>query len=183
MARLKPLASDDMNEAQQQIYSEIAGGKRGTVPAPLQIWLRSPELANLAQKLGEFLRYSTSLPPYLSELAILVTARFWTSQYEWYVHKNMALKAGLEPEIIEAIATRQTPEFKSSEAQVLYDFSRSLHQNHQVPDDLYSQAVAVLGELAVVELVGLLGYYTLISMTLNAFEVELPAGAEIELLP
>jgi 4-carboxymuconolactone decarboxylase len=181
MARLKPLDSAEMSEEQQQIYAEIAGGKRGSVPAPLQIWLRSPVLATHAQRLGEFVRYNTSLPPRLSELAILVTARFWTSQYEWYAHKKMALKAGLDLAIVEAIATRRPPHFVQTDEQVVYDFSTALHTNHQIPDDLYQQATATLGEQAVVELVGLLGYYTLISMTLNAFEVEVPEGETPEL--
>lgn len=181
MARITPLASSQMNEEQQQIYSEIAAGKRGSVPAPLQIWLRSPELARHAQKLGEFVRYNTSLPPRLSELAILVTARFWTSQYEWNAHKKMALKAGLDPAIIEAIATRQPPGFDKPDEQVVYDFSRTLHRDHQLPDNLYQTAIETLGEQAVVELVGLLGYYTLISMTLNTFEVSVPEGEVAEL--
>lgn len=181
MARIIPLASAEMSEEQRQIYSDIVAGKRGTVPAPLQIWLRSPELASRAQKLGEFVRYQTSLPPRLSELAILVTARFWTSHYEWAAHKRMALQAGLDPALIQAIATRQPPTFQQFDEQLVYDFSQSVHRDHQVPGNLYQSAIDTLGERAVVELVGLLGYYTLISMTLNVFEVEVGEGETPEL--
>jgi 4-carboxymuconolactone decarboxylase len=181
MARIANLNPAELNEQQRQIYAEIAGGKRGSVPAPLQIWLRSPELANRAQRLGEFVRYDTSLPPRLSELAILVTARLWTSHYEWNAHKKMALKAGVAPEIIEAIANRQPPPFKEKDAEIVYQFSQSLHRDHQISDELYQRAIATLGAQAVVELVGLLGYYTLISMTLNTFEVEVPEGELPEL--
>jgi 4-carboxymuconolactone decarboxylase len=181
MARIRPFALADMSEEQRRIYSEIVAGKRGRVPAPLEIWLRSPQLAGHAQKLGEFVRYQTSLSPRLSELAILVTARFWTSHYEWAAHKKMALQAGLNPALIEAIARRQPPHFEHLDEQLVYDFSQAAHRDHKVADDLYQSAIATLGEQAVIELVGLLGYYTLISMTLNVFEVEVREGETPEL--
>ncbi len=183
MARITPLPPSLMDERQQKIHSEIAGGRRGTVPAPLEVWLRSPELADRAQKLGEFARYGTSLPPRLSELAILVTARFWTAHYEWAAHKIFALKAGLDPVIIADIAARREPKFNDPTEVLVYEFSQTLHREHKVKDELYQKALEVLGEKAVVELVGILGYYTLISMTLNVFEIEVPTGSEIELQP
>jgi 4-carboxymuconolactone decarboxylase len=136
----------------------------------------------LAQKLGEFVRYETTLPPRLSELAILIIARHWTAQFEWTAHKAEALKGGLDPEIIEDIANRRAPRFKNPDEPVVYDFSVSLNQTHAVPDELYQRAVATIGLRGVVELVGILGYYTLISMTLNTFEI-LPEGTAPELTP
>jgi 4-carboxymuconolactone decarboxylase len=170
-----------MTEPQRRVADEIASGKRGRIPPPMQAWLRSPELAARAQKLGEFLRYDTVLGPRLSELAILVTARFWTSHYEWHAHRSEALKAGVDPAIIAAIAKRETPVFSDEVARTVYDYATALHSAHLVSDHLHGRAVAELGERGVAELVGLLGYYTLISMTINAFQIDLPEGAIPEL--
>ncbi len=112
-----------------------------------------------------------------------MTARHWNAQYEWYAHKKMALAAGLDPNIIAAINHRHVPDFNDRKAQLVYEFSESLHENHNVPKLLYTEAIEMLGETGVVELVGLLGYYALVSMTLNTFEVELPEGETSDLVP
>ena len=112
-----------------------------------------------------------------------MTARRWTAQYEWFAHKREALKAGLDPAIIDAIATRQTPILPDAASQAVYDYANALHETHHVPRPIHDAAVAALGERGVVELVGLLGYYTLVAMTLNAFEFDLPEGEQPELLP
>jgi 4-carboxymuconolactone decarboxylase len=182
MPRIKIRAPEDMTEQQRRVYNEAVAGRRGRAPAPLLAWLESPVLADRAQRLGEFVRYETSLPPRLSELAILVTARYWTAQFEWTAHKAEALKAGLDPEIIDDIANRRPPRFKNPDEPVVYDFSFGLNRMHAVPDNLYAKAVAMIGLRGVVELVGILGYYTLISMTLNTFEIE-PEGKVVELNP
>lgn len=181
MARvhLPPLSA--MTSDERQVYEEAVAGRRGHAPAPMTAWLKSPELARRAQKLGEFVRYETTLPPHLSELAILITARHWTSHYEWQVHKKEGLRAGIDPETIEAIARRRLPAFKTDEERVVYDVSTTLLEVHGIPDDLYRAAARALGERGVVELVGLLGYYALVSMTLNAFEIGLPEATAPEL--
>lgn len=179
MPRIKPRTPEEMNEEQRQAYNETVAGRRGRMPAPLIAWLESPVLASRAQKLGEFVRYETTLPPRLSELAILIIARQWTAQFEWTAHKAEALKGGLDP-VIEDIAIRRPPRFKNPDEPVVYNFSVSLNQTHAVPDELYQKAVATIGLRGVVELVGILGYYTLISMTLNTFEI-LPEGTVPEL--
>ena len=180
MARIKRRTVEEMNEEQLQAYNETVAGRRGRMPAPLIAWLESPVLASRAQKLGEFVRYETTLPPRLSELAILTIARHWTAQFEWTAHKAEALKGGLHPEIIEDIASRRPPRFKNPDEPVVYDFSVALNQTHAVSEKLYQTAVATIGLRGVVELVGILGYYTLISMTLNAFEI-MPEGTAPEL--
>lgn len=180
MARVKIRAPEEMSEEQRRVYNDTIAGKRGRVPAPLVAWLESPVLADRAQKLGEFMRYETSLPPRLSELAILVVARYWTAQFEWTAHKAEALKAGLDPEIIDDIGQRRAPRFKNADEPVIYEFSVALLQKHEVPEELYRRAVGKFGQRAVVELVGILGYYTLISMTLNTFEIQ-PEGSVPEL--
>ena len=181
--RVRDLTREQMNEAQRRVADEAASGKRGRVPAPLRAWIHSPEFGARAQRLGEFLRYDTVLGPQLSELAILVTARFWTSHYEWYAHKREALKAGVDPAVIAAIGARRMPALTDTKARAVYDYAVALHETHLVPEPVHSAALRELGEDGLVELVGLLGYYTLVSMTLNAFEIGLPEGEMPELKP
>jgi 4-carboxymuconolactone decarboxylase len=170
-----------MNADQKQTYDESIAGKRGAPPAPMMAWLNSPEMARHATRLGGVLRFDTQFPAKLSEIAILVTARHWTSHYEWYAHKRLALKGGMDPKIIDDIRDRRTPHFDDPKAKMIYDVSRSLHEGHRVSKPLYDDAVAMLGERGVVEIIGLCGYYTMVSMTLNTFEFELPEGQVSEL--
>lgn len=179
--RISTINPEAMPPEQRRIAEEAASGKRGRVPAPLRAWIHSPEFGARAQRLGEFLRYDTRLGPALSELAILVTARHWTSHYEWFVHKREALKAGLDPAVIEAIAERRKPAFSDPRAAAVYDYSAALLETRAVPQPVHEAAVAALGEAGTVELVGVLGYYALVSMTLNAFEIGLPEGELPEL--
>ncbi|WP_026190498.1 carboxymuconolactone decarboxylase family protein [Methylobacterium sp. WSM2598] len=181
--RLRDLAREEMSEAQARVADEAAAGKRGRVPAPLRAWIYSPELGARAQRLGEFCRYETSLGPRLSELAILVVARSFTSHYEWFAHKREALKAGLDPEIVADIAARRTPHFTDDAARAVHDYVTVLLSTHRVPDAVHAAAVQVLGEQGVVELVGVLGYYILVALTLNAFEIGLPEGEVSDLAP
>lgn len=180
MARIKIRTPEEMTQEQRRVYDDTVRGRRGRMPAPLAAWLESPVLADRAQKLGEFVRYETSLLPRLSELAILVVARHWTAQFEWSAHKAEALKAGLAQGIIDDIAARRTPRFPDEDERAIYEFSASLNQRHGVSDELYRATAERIGLRGVVELVGILGYYTLISMTLNAFEIE-PEGHNPEL--
>ena len=177
MSRLSVPTLDEMTAEQRAVYDATVAGRRGRTPANVMAWLHSPELASRAQQLGEFVRYNTTLSPRLSELAILLVARQWTSQYEWAVHSGEAVRAGLPAHIINAIASRATPQFESAEEQALFDFSTALLDTHQVPNGVYANAVGALGERATVELVGILGYYTLVAMTLNGFAIDPPAGS------
>jgi 4-carboxymuconolactone decarboxylase len=179
--RLKLLSPGEMNADQKQTYDESIVGKRGKPPAPMMAWLNSPEMARHATRLGGFLRFDTLFPAKLSEIAILVTARHWTSHYEWYAHKRLALQGGMDPQIIEAIRDRRTPTFDDAKAQMIYEVSKSLHEGHGVAKTLYDEAVKVLTERGIVEVIGLCGYYTMVSMTLNTFEFELPEGEVPEL--
>ncbi len=176
MSRVPDLSINDMNETQRKVHDEIVAGPRGGVGGPLNVWLRSPALADRAQKLGEFARFQSSLPPRLSELAILITARHWSAQYEWFAHEPIAREAGLKDAIIAAIKARQRPRFEAADEEAVYDFSVHLHHDRTVDEVTYRRTVAVLGEASVVDLVGILGYYVLVAMTLNAFEVLVPDG-------
>lgn len=161
---------------QKEVSEAIASGPRGGVRGPLAIWLHRPELAARAQELGRYCRYDTLLGEKLSELAILVTGRIFGSEYEWQVHKEFALKAGLSPDVIEAIRLNQRPSFDDPAQEVVHDVARAAHEERDVNDALYARTVAVIGEAALVDLVGLLGYYTLISLTINVFKVPPPGN-------
>ena len=176
MTRVRQLSPDEMTPAQRAVYDAILAGPRAAIGGPFMPWLQSPDLADRAQNLGAFVRFETSLPSRLSELAILVTARHWTAQYEWWAHEPIALKAGLNAGIVAAIKSRQRPRFAAEDEELVYDFASTLHAEHRVDDDLYARAQTMLGEPAVVELVGILGYYTLVAMTLNVYEMPLPEG-------
>jgi 4-carboxymuconolactone decarboxylase len=179
--RLKLISPSEMNADQKQTYDESIAGKRGAPPPPMLAWLNSPEMARHATRLGGFLRFDTLFPAKLSEIAILVTARHWTSHYEWYAHKRLALKGGMDPKIIEDIRDRRTPHFDDPKGQMIYDVSKSLHEGHGLSRSLYEEAEKVLTVRGLVEIIGLCGYYTMVSMTLNTFEFDLPKGEVSEL--
>jgi 4-carboxymuconolactone decarboxylase len=179
--RLKLLSPSEMSPDQKETYDESIAGKRGAPPAPMMAWLNSPEMARHATRLGGVLRFDTIFSAKLSEIAILVTARHWTSHYEWYAHKRLALKGGMDPKIIEDIRDRRTPSFDDPKGQMIYDVARSLHEAHGLSTALYDEAVKVLTLRGLVEIIGLCGYYTMVSMTLNTFEFDLPEGEVSEL--
>jgi 4-carboxymuconolactone decarboxylase len=179
--RLKLLSPGEMSPDQKSTYDESIASKRGKPPPPMMAWLNSPEMAKHATRLGAFLRFDTLFPAKLSEIAILVTARHWTSHYEWYAHKRLALNGGMDPKIIDDIRDRRTPKFDDPKGQMIYEVAKSLHEGHGLSKGLYEDAVKVLGERGLVEIIGLCGYYTMVSMTLNTFEFELPDGQVSEL--
>jgi 4-carboxymuconolactone decarboxylase len=175
-SRMPLIDTAQLTPAQQQVYDAIASGPRGAVRGPLAVWLTSPDLADKAQNLGAFCRYGTSLPPRLSELAILVTGAHWQAGYEWFAHAPIGIAAGLSPVAVEAIRKGETPTGLAADEQLVYAFAREMWRDRRVSDATYQATKAKLGEKAVVELVGVLGYYTLISMTIVTFDVPLPAG-------
>jgi len=177
MPRLPDLVVEEMSPEQRRIYDAIISGPRGVVPGPLRVWLNSPELAERAQMLGAFCRYGTVLPPALSELAIITTGAYWKAGYEWAVHAPIALKAGVDADVIEAIRTGKQPKFDRADAAALYSFTYELLHNRKVSEDTYRTAEKELGKRALVDLVGILGYYGLICMTIVAFQVPLPQDA------
>jgi 4-carboxymuconolactone decarboxylase len=163
---------------QQRVYEEISSGPRGKVEGPLLMWLTSPELANSAQRLGQHCRFNTGLSPSLSELAIIVTGAFWKSGFEWHVHAPIAEKHGISPAIIDAIREDRKPDFTDEAERIVYEFSRELWREHRVSEATRHAAIEMFGARTTVELVGILGYYGLISMTINAFEIPTPTGVD-----
>ena len=187
MSRLGPLAPEALDAEQMRVLDAMLAGPRGEsgflsrerpVGGPFAPWLRSPGFADLAQTLGAFVRYRTSLEPRLSELAIIVVGAVWKAEYEFAAHGPMAVRAGLRPEVVDAIARGEAPVFARDDERVVYEFAHELVTARRVGDELYAAAVNLLGDTGTVELVGILGYYTLVCMTLNAFEVPLGEGME-----
>jgi 4-carboxymuconolactone decarboxylase len=175
-SRMPLLDPEHLTSVQQKVYDAITNGPRGAVRGPLAVWLTSPDLADKAQSLGAFCRYGTSLPPRLSELAILVTGAHWQAGYEWFAHAPIGITAGLSPAAVEAIRKGEAPSGLADDEQLVYAFAHEMWRDRRVSDATYQATKAKLGEKAVVELVGILGYYTLISMTIVTFDVPLPAG-------
>jgi 4-carboxymuconolactone decarboxylase len=183
MARIPLFPIENMSVEQRRVYDAVVSGPRGVVVGPLRAALHRPELADKWQQFGEILRYRTSLAPRLSELAILVTARHWTSQLEWQQHAPAALKGGLSPAVLEAIRIGRRPAFTAGDEQAVYDFCREMHEEKSVGDETYGRAHKLLGTLGVVELTALMGYYTMVAMMLLAHEIPLPEGSAPELPP
>jgi 4-carboxymuconolactone decarboxylase len=172
MTRLAPLDPAALSPRQKEVYDAIVAGPRKGVRGPLAMWLHRPDLCDTAQALGAYCRFGTSLPPRLSELAILVSARIWRAEFEWQAHKPIAIEAGVSPAAIEAIRTHGTPSFEKEDEAVVYDFALSMQRDRTMPQALYERGVRTLGEAAVVDLTGILGYYALVSMTLAVFDVD-----------
>ena len=166
-----------LSDEQRRVYDAIARGPRGQVrPGPLRAWLQSPGLAERAQELGAFCRYSTSLDARLSELAILTTAVHWRAPFEWNAHVRFALEAGLSPATVEALRQGVPPSFQMEDEAVVHRFTTELLQTRQVADETWAAAVRLLDLPGTVELIGILGYYGLISMTIKACRIEPAAG-------
>jgi 4-carboxymuconolactone decarboxylase len=176
MARIPLPSPEEMSPEQRRVHDAVVAGPRGVVIGPLRAAIHSPELAERWSKLGEFLRYRTSLPPKLAELAVIVTGRHWTSQVEWFVHARAAAEAGLSASVIEAIRLGHKPEFDDPLEAEIYEFTRQLLRGGEVDGEAYYRVEAFFGPRGVVELTALIGYYTMVSMTLNAHEIPLPDG-------
>jgi 4-carboxymuconolactone decarboxylase len=174
--RFPPLDPQAMTPDQKRVADAIAGGPRGGVRGPFNTWLRSPELADRLQKVGEYIRFRSSVPARLNEFAILITAREWTSQYEWYAHYPLALKAGLDPKIAADLAANKRPAGMKDDEKAVYAFCTELLRTKTVGDATFKAALDTLGEQGVVDLIGVTGYYGAVSMTLNVARVGVPPG-------
>lgn len=189
--RLKALAPAELDAEQRALFEAITRGRRsegrelkdfllddGGLRGPFNAWLHAPHIGQPAQRLGEAIRYQTRLPATLRELAILTVAASWRTDYEWWAHSRIAQGAGLREEIIAALKEGTLPQAVSPEERVVHRFACEILKNKRVTDESYRETVALLGESAAVELVSLLGYYVLVSMILNVFEVPLPRGED-----
>jgi 4-carboxymuconolactone decarboxylase len=177
--RMAEIPLDKMTPAQRAVADAIMSGPRKRMSGPFNAWLRSPELADRLQKVGEYVRFSTSLDKRLNEMAILMTAHHWGSQYEWYAHAPLAITAGLDPAVVAAIGAGQKPDTMKDDEAIVWEFATQLRRDHAVDDGVYGRAVAKFGEQGVVDLIAVSGYYDVVSMTLNVAQVAPPTGAEL----
>jgi 4-carboxymuconolactone decarboxylase len=186
--RFAILQPEAMNAEQKKLLETLVSGPRaanyGSDPVtrvlksgPFNAWMRSPELGMRLQAVGEQIRFKSSIPKHLNEFAILITAREWTSQYEWYAHHSLAMKAGLNPQIAEELAAGKRPANMKDDEAAVYDFCIQLHRSKKVDDATFARAKAHFGEQGVVDLIGVSGYYTAVSMTLNVAKVPVPDGS------
>ena len=180
--RLKEISDEQMSALQRALRDAIYSGPRGIrkkLTGPFAIWMQAPEYGDHAQRLGAHVRYNTALSPRQSEFAILCTGQKWKAQYEWFAHEPMALKAGVKSESIKDIKAGRVPKSAQKDERAIYDFVQELYKTRRVSDKTYKRVHDALGTRGTVELVGILGYYTLISMTLNVFRAELPDNAPL----
>ncbi len=173
--------ADAIRSGPRSAVKNSAAAKPGPLGGPFNVWLRSPGVGNIIQSLGAEIRFRSSLPSKLNELAIIITARQWTSQYEWSAHHRLALEAGLDPAIGEDIAQGRRPAKMSEDEAIVHDFSRELHETQGVSDATYKTALDRFGERGVMDLIAVNGYYVLVSMCLNVDRTPLPGGAKLPL--
>ena len=181
MTRIKDWKVEDLTSEQKEIHDAIINGPRGHVVGPLRVWLNNPGLARSAQTVGAYARYGTCLSKGLSELAIIVTGRVWSSAFEWEHHAPLAIEGGIDPKHVETISLGKKPIFENPEQNAVFDFAAEANILKNVSDNTYKRLVDLLGENAAIDIVGICGYYSLISMTLNVFKV--PNDTDKWLLP
>ena len=181
--RFKPLKYDEMTPAQKAMVEHLIAGPRGGVNGPFNVLLRSPEIGDLGQEFGGAARFKSSLPQRLYELAILVTARHWTAQYEWQAHHRSALQAGLSAAICDAIAAGRRPASMQKDEEAVYDFVSQLLNTKQVSDAAFTAAKGAFGEKGVVDIIAVTGWYSIVSMMLNVDQYPVNEGTQPELKP
>jgi 4-carboxymuconolactone decarboxylase len=178
--RLPVLNEDNLNEAQRALLESMRSGPRGgrvRLSGPFGVYMHAPQYGELTQRLGAFVRFSTSVEPRLSEFTILCIGRIWRAQYEWHAHAPIAEQAGVSPQTIRDIKAGRTPTKATKDERAIWDFVQELHKRRRVSDRNYKRVHAALGDKGMVEFVGVLGYYTAVSMVLDVFNVPLPDGA------
>lgn len=179
--RFKPLNYGELTPQQKAMVEHLLSGERGGLNGPFNVLLRSPEMGDAAQKLGAQLRFHSEIPPKLRELAIIITARYWNSQYEWYAHHRLALQAGVSAAIADAIQAGKRPASLEPDEAIVYNFCNELLNSKRVSDATFQAAIDKFGERTVVDLTGLVGYYNFVSMILNVDRYPLPEGVKPEL--
>ena len=179
MARLPELDPAKFTPEQKKVHDAVVAGPRGRIVGPMLVWIANPGLCEHAQALGAYCRFGTSLPPRLSELAICVTGAFWKANYEWFAHAPLAMKAGIDGAALEAIRTGGKPKFDKSDEQLVYDFVSELVTTKRVSNATFERAKKEISETGVIDLVGIVGYYSLVSVTLNTFELAVPDGEKV----
>src|ERR1700692_3581768 len=181
--RFKPLTASELTPEQKILVEHLLSSERASLNGPFNVLLRSPEMGDLAQNLGAYIRFHTTVPAKLNEFAILITARGLNVQYEWAAHHKNALQAGLSPAIFDAVAVGKRPPSMQPDEEIVYNFSSELVNTKQVSDSTFRAAVDKFGERTVVDLIGTIGYYHFVSMLLNVDRYPMSEGAQPELKP
>jgi 4-carboxymuconolactone decarboxylase len=181
--RMPPIAADKLTAEQKRAIEEFKAARGNDISGPFVPLLRSPEVMTRARAMGDYLRFKSSLPPRLSEFVILLTARRWTQNYEWYAHAPLAIKGGLQQSIVDAIAEGRRPPQMAKDEQALYELVDELHRNQSVSDATYANAIAAVGEQGLIDAVAIVGQYTMLAMVLNTARTPLPEGVKPELKP
>jgi len=179
--RFRPLTYDTMTPEQKKLADSILAGPRTSLDGPFNVLMRSPEMGDLAQKFGAFARFHSSLPPRLNEFAILITARFWTAQFEFQAHRKNALAAGLSPALIDALVANKRPASMQPDEEAVYNFCTEVLTTKHASDRAFDAAKEKFGERGVVDLLAVVGYYQFVSMLLNVDRYPLPEGVKAEL--
>ncbi len=176
--RFKPLVESELSEAQLKAVREVASGPRGRLnpDGPSALLLRSPDLMSRTQRVGEYLRFNSSLPTRLNEFAILITARQWNAQVEWIIHQPLAVKAGLAPAVTADLLQGKRPTGMQDDEEIIYQFLKELHETRAVSDSAFKAVLDKFGERGVIDLIGLTGYYSMLAMVLNVAQQPLPGG-------
>ena len=174
--RLPPIAEKNFTAEQKQAHDAFVAERKAPFSGPWHVFVRSPELLTRTQRVGEFLRYRCSLSGRLSEFCILMVARHWTQDFEWGAHRKHALAAGVAEASVAAIRDGRRPSPLSDDEQIVWDFVSELLATRRVSDATYELAKACFGEIGVVELCGLIGYYSMLAMTMNVARVPPPDG-------
>lgn len=177
MSRLQEISYDEMTDAQKAVHDRIMSGPRGSVRGPFLPWLANPDMADAGQKLGEYFRFNTSISRDLAELAICTTGAHYKAEFEWWAHARMAHDAGVSTDVTDAIREGREPVFDTVTAKVVYETARALNLRHRLTDEEFALAEQVLGHQGLVDVIGLCGYYALVSLTLNAYEMPTPDGS------
>ena len=181
--RMPLIPADKMTEAQKKVVADVIAGPRGHLVGPFIPLMRSPEFMSRLQNTGEYLRYNSAFEPRLSELAILMTARLWSQNFEWHAHRAIAEKAGLKVAIIEAVAEARRPTEMAADEVAIWDFLDELSRTRAVSEPTYQRALQAFGERGIIDLCGIHGYYSLLAIVLNVSQAPLPDGAKPGLMP
>jgi len=181
--RMPPIPADKLTDAQKKAIEEFKAARSVDISGPFVAMLRSPEVMSRARAMGDYLRFKSSLPPRLSEFVILLTARRWTQQYEWNAHAPLAVKGGLDADIVKAIAEGRRPGRMAEDEEIVFALFDEIQGRQAVSDATYARAVGKFGEQGVIDVMGIAGYYTMLAMVMNTARTPLPDGARPSLAP
>jgi 4-carboxymuconolactone decarboxylase len=181
--RMPPIPADKLTDAQRNAVEEFKAARAVDISGPFVPLLRSPEVMSRARAMGDYLRFRSSLPPRLSEFVILLTARRWTQQYEWNAHQPLAIKGGLKPAIVDAVAAGKRPSQMAKDEDAVYTLWDEVQRTQAASDAAYARAVAEVGEQGVIDVLGITGYYTMLAMVMNTARTPLPDGVAPPLAP